>query len=77
MGERESNLDSYFEGVSSTNKFIGYIVCSIIGFLIVSWSYSLLFSSTTLGAGLAFICLNLFAVSCLSVSTMFLTKPSE
>lgn len=75
--ERESNLDGYFDGISPTNKIVGCIVATIIGFILVSWSYSLLFSSATIGSAIAFIILNLFAIACLSVSTMFITKPSE
>ena len=52
-------------------------MATIIGFILVSWSYSLLFSSATIGSAIAFIILNLFAIACLSVSTMFITKPSE
>ena len=70
----DSSLEQFITSLSPQKKLIGYIICGIVGLLITSWSYSLYFSTSTLGAGLAFIILNILGICCFFGSTLFL-KP--
>lgn len=75
--EEKSSLDHFINNLSPEKKLIGFLVSFVVGLLISMTSYVIFFDAVDIGQGIGFILLNLFGITCLIISTLFLKKPSE